>query len=63
MLASEFGLVVVKTYRRSENDFLDTCSYRWGIGNSSTVTLKTVSSTGEVVEMEHVGRSAIYRFI
>ncbi|GED66468.1 hypothetical protein BRE01_01700 [Brevibacillus reuszeri] len=56
LLASEFGLVVEKTYRRSENDFLDTRSYRWRTGKSSTITLKTVSSTGEVVEMEYVGQ-------
>lgn len=58
LLASEFGLAVEKTFRRSENDFLDTRSYRWRTGNDSAITLKTVSSTGEIVEMEYVGQPA-----
>ncbi|MFE1626813.1 hypothetical protein ACFLFF_08695 [Brevibacillus reuszeri] len=60
LLASEFGLAVEKTFRRSDNDFLDTRSYRWRIGNTSTVTLKTISSTGEVVEMEYAGKPSSY---
>lgn len=53
LVASEFGLTVEKTFWRAENDFLDTRNYRWRLENGGSIALKTVSSTGEVVELEY----------